>query len=127
MECLAHCFRKRRRSSASFLFLEKNMASPAEDRSATMEERTGSDPVQSQPTASRWRRVFGGKAKEDPESGEGQTYRSKSTLGILSDKETDEVPGEYTVPVTERSNIVERNLTSGWHVRDGTSPIIESQ
>lgn len=59
-----------------------------------MEENTGLDPVQVQPTASRWRRVFGGKAKEDPESGEDQTYRSKSTLGILSDKETDEVPGE---------------------------------
>ncbi|CAP85582.1 Pc20g02530 [Penicillium rubens Wisconsin 54-1255] len=68
-----------------------------------MEERTGSDPVQSQPTASRWRRVFGGKAKEDPESGEGQTYRSKSTLGILSDKETDEVPGTVLLLSSNRN------------------------
>ncbi|KAJ5473029.1 hypothetical protein N7530_007030 [Penicillium desertorum] len=79
------------------------MASPAEDRSATMEESTGSDPVQSQPTASRWRRVFGGKAKEDPESSEGQTYRSKSTLGILSDKETDEVPGTVLLLSSNRN------------------------
>ena len=94
MDCLALCFRKRPRPSASFLVLEKNMVSPAEDRSATMEESTGIYPAQEQPKVSRWRRVFGGKTKEDPESGENQTYRSKSTLGILSDKETDEVPGE---------------------------------
>ncbi|KAJ5780438.1 hypothetical protein N7457_005598 [Penicillium paradoxum] len=45
-----------------------------------------------QPAASRWRRLFGAKSNEEPQLGEEQTYRSKSTLGILSDKETDEVP-----------------------------------
>lgn len=94
MAWLAHCFRKRHRPNASLLVLEKNMTSPAEDRSATMEENTGIDPVPQQPAASRWRRVFGEKTKEDPESSEDQTYRAKSTLGILSDKQTDEVPGE---------------------------------
>lgn len=70
------------------------MASPTEDRSSTMEENTAVDPVQQQPAASRWRRLFGGKTKEDFERSENQTYRAKSTLGILSDRETDEVPGE---------------------------------
>ncbi|OQE38306.1 hypothetical protein PENCOP_c008G05639 [Penicillium coprophilum] len=70
------------------------MASPAEERSNTMEESTGIEPVLQQPAASRWRRVFGGKAKEEPESSEDQSYRAKSTLGILSDKETDEVPAD---------------------------------
>lgn len=69
------------------------MSSPAEDRSASMESITGGEPVLQQPAASRWRRVFGGKTKEDPEFSEGQNYRAKSTLGILSDRETDEVPG----------------------------------
>nr|ADN97076.1 MFS transporter [Penicillium digitatum] len=58
-----------------------------------MESITGGEPVLQQPAASRWRRVFGGKTKEDPEFSEGQNYRAKSTLGILSDRETDEVPG----------------------------------
>jgi hypothetical protein len=70
------------------------MASPAEERSVTTEENTGIDPVQQQPAVSRWRRVFGGKTKEEPESSENPTYRAKSTLGILSDRETDEVPGK---------------------------------
>lgn len=95
MACLAHLFRKRKRDrlNASFLVVKQNMTSPTEDRSATMEGNTGVDPVSQQPAASRWRRVFGGKSKEDPESSEDQTYRAKSTLGILSDRETDEVPG----------------------------------
>lgn len=62
-----------------------------------MEENTGIEPVLQQPASSRWRRVFGGKTKEDTVSSGDQTYRAKSTLGILSDKETDEVPdsGRY--------------------------------
>lgn len=96
MACLAHLFRKRKRDrpNTSLVLLKQNMASPTEDRSATMEENTGIEPIPQQPAVSRWRRVFGGKTKEDPEPSEVQTYRAKSTLGILSDKETDEVPGE---------------------------------
>jgi hypothetical protein len=59
-----------------------------------MEQNTEGDLAQHQPAVSRWRRVFGGKSKEAPESSEDQTYRARSTLGILSDKQTDEVPGE---------------------------------
>ena len=95
MTCLAHLFRKRRsRRNTTFVVAEHKMASPAEEHSAAMDENPGMDPVLQQPAASRWRRVFGGKVKEEPESSENPTYRAKSTLGILSDRETDEVPGK---------------------------------
>lgn len=42
---------------------------------------------------SRWKRIFGNKPTDGGDVNEEPTYRSKSTLGILSDKETDEVPG----------------------------------
>lgn len=95
MACLAHLFRKRKRDrpKTSVVVLKQNMASPTENYSATMEENTGIEPVPQQPATSRWRRVFGGNTKEDAESSGDLTYRAKSTLGILSDKETDEVPG----------------------------------
>ncbi|KAJ5970602.1 Major facilitator superfamily domain general substrate transporter [Penicillium vulpinum] len=79
------------------------MTSPAEDRSATMEENTGIDPVLQQSAASRWRRIFRRKTREEPESSEDQTYRAKSTLGILSDKETDEVPGTVLLLSSNRN------------------------
>ncbi|KAJ5118911.1 hypothetical protein N7526_010548, partial [Penicillium atrosanguineum] len=41
----------------------------------------------------RWRRLFGGSKKTSGNTDEPTSYRSKSTLGILSDKQTDEVPG----------------------------------
>lgn len=41
----------------------------------------------------RWKRLLG---KASPSGSEDDSYRSKSTLGILSDKETDEVPGEQS-------------------------------
>lgn len=44
-----------------------------------------------------FRRRGPGKAEsEDSESVNNRSYRSKATLGILSDKETDEVPGTLT-------------------------------
>jgi hypothetical protein len=70
------------------------MASPVEDHPATMEGNAGDDPVSPQPSVPRWRQLFGGKPKEETESNDDQTYRAKATLGILSDKQTDEVPGE---------------------------------
>ncbi|KAJ5372664.1 Major facilitator superfamily domain general substrate transporter [Penicillium concentricum] len=79
------------------------MVSPAEERSATMEENSEIHPVVQQPAASRWRRVFGRKTEEEPESSEDQTYRAKSTLGILSDKETDEVPGTVLLLSSNRN------------------------
>jgi hypothetical protein len=76
------------------------MVSPAEGRLSTVEKNVVTDPVQQQPTTSRWKRLFGGKSTEDPESGEEQNYRAKSTLGILSDKQTDEVPGKLRVDLS---------------------------
>lgn len=43
--------------------------------------------------APRWKRFFGGGSQEHPEGSDEPTYRAKSTLGILSDRQTDEVPG----------------------------------
>ncbi|KAJ5731783.1 uncharacterized protein N7483_006291 [Penicillium malachiteum] len=40
-----------------------------------------------------WKRIFGGKSKEDAQTNRPPNYRPTSTLGILSDKQTDEVPG----------------------------------
>lgn len=56
------------------------MAEPT-DTSTSSEENTP-----------RWRRLFGGKSNA-ADGNEEPTYRSKATLGILSDKHTDEVPG----------------------------------
>ncbi|KAJ6122904.1 hypothetical protein N7512_005369 [Penicillium capsulatum] len=41
----------------------------------------------------RWKRLFGAKSAGDADGNENPTYRAKSTLGILSDRDTDEVPG----------------------------------
>ncbi|KAJ5520059.1 Major facilitator superfamily domain general substrate transporter [Penicillium fimorum] len=68
-----------------------------------MKENSGIDPIMRQPAVLRWRRVFGGKTNEEPESSENQTYRAKSTLGILSDKETDEVPGTVLLLSSNRN------------------------
>ncbi|KAJ5622712.1 MFS transporter [Penicillium herquei] len=40
-----------------------------------------------------WRRIFGGKSSQDAQADRPSNYRPTSTLGILSDKQTDEVPG----------------------------------
>ncbi|OGE54477.1 hypothetical protein PENARI_c006G04657 [Penicillium arizonense] len=79
------------------------MVSPAEGRLSTVEENVVTDPVEQQPTTSRWKRLFGGKSTEDPESGEDRNYRAKSTLGILSDKQTDEVPGTVLLLSSNRN------------------------
>jgi len=43
---------------------------------------------------SRWKRWLGGKSRDEASPEAKESYRSKSTLGILSDKQTDEVPGK---------------------------------
>lgn len=93
MACSSILASRKDRSNNPFLNPMPDIISPTEGSSGVMEENM-SDPIARQPAASRWRRVFGGKSKEEPESSEDQTYRAKSTLGILSDRETDEVPGE---------------------------------
>lgn len=61
---------------------------------------TNNEQQPQQRTRSRWRRWFGrGSPKDERKPEESQAeerndYRPKSTLGILSDKQTDEVPGK---------------------------------
>ncbi|EAW09302.1 putative MFS transporter [Aspergillus clavatus NRRL 1] len=67
-----------------------------------VEEETepGSQRVQGQ---GWWRRSWKGRQMEDPESVRNQNYRAKSTLGILSDKHTDEVPGTVLLLSSNRN------------------------
>ncbi|KAJ5994056.1 hypothetical protein N7451_009780 [Penicillium sp. IBT 35674x] len=51
----------------------------------------------------RWRRIFGDKPSRDREANEESTYRPRRTLGILSDKETDEVPGTVLLLASDRN------------------------
>lgn len=68
------------------------MASSEESTPSTMAENKGRIPTP-QGAVPRWRRLFGGGSDEVGENEE-ETYRARSTLGILSDKQTDEVPGK---------------------------------
>lgn len=68
------------------------MESSEESTPSTMAEHKERKPTPQQ-SVPRWRQPFGGRSKEDDETEE-ETYRARSTLGILSDKQTDEVPGE---------------------------------
>ena len=46
-----------------------------------------------------FRRIFNSSSSEDSGSNDGDTnYRPKATLGILSDRQTDEVPGKTRMP-----------------------------
>lgn len=54
--------------------------------------------------ATRWKRWLGGKSGDESSPEVKESYRSKSTLGILSDKQTDEVPGRYNrIEVTQKT------------------------
>lgn len=61
---------------------------------------TGDNPARA---TSRWKRIFGNKPTDSGDVNEEPTYRSKSTLGILSDKETDEVPGTVLLLSAQRN------------------------
>lgn len=79
------------------------MASSEESTPSTMAENKGRNPTPQQ-SIPRWRRFFGGRSDDDGENEE-ETYRARSTLGILSDKQTDEVPGKresiYAIEASE--------------------------
>lgn len=68
------------------------MESPGESPPSTVAENKERTPTPEQ-AVPRWRRFFGGRSDEYAENEE-ETYRARSTLGILSDKQTDEVPGK---------------------------------
>jgi hypothetical protein len=69
-------------------------ASPGSPGNTGASEETGDTLVQ---TAPLWRRMFGHKSTGNEDVNDDPTYRAKSTLGILSDKETDEVPGTFAI------------------------------
>lgn len=64
-----------------------------ESSSSRTDEQNGAEKTIATP-ARTWRRVFSQRQTDDQESDEEASYRPKSTLGILSDKQTDEVPGK---------------------------------
>ncbi|KAJ5377502.1 uncharacterized protein N7496_004911 [Penicillium cataractarum] len=66
-----------------------------------MAENKGRNPVPRE-SAPRWRRFFGGRSNDDDDNEE-ETYRARSTLGILSDKQTDEVPGTILLLSSNRN------------------------
>ncbi|PYH29464.1 putative MFS transporter [Aspergillus neoniger CBS 115656] len=72
---------------------------------ATGEEPATASPAQqSNPARSWWKRLRGSNAPETPAITTGQSpYRPKRTLGILSDKETDEVPGTVLLLSSNRN------------------------
>jgi hypothetical protein len=64
---------------------------------ARQEEQDGS---RSRPDRGWWKNMFRSSSSGDGDSSaEHMDYRSRATLGILSDPETDEVPGKNSVPV----------------------------
>ncbi|CAG8290475.1 unnamed protein product [Penicillium olsonii] len=78
------------------------MASPEGDHPTTRDD-TEMETGTPQPAAPRWRRLFGGKPKETTSSSGDPNYRARATLGILSDKETDEVPGTVLLLSSNRN------------------------
>ncbi|KAJ5396806.1 hypothetical protein N7509_004919 [Penicillium cosmopolitanum] len=75
-------------------------ASPGSPGNTGASEETGDTLVQ---TAPLWRRMFGHKSTGNEDVNHDPTYRAKSTLGILSDKETDEVPGTVLLLSAQRN------------------------
>lgn len=68
------------------------MASSKDAHPERMGENSDLDASQVQSTVPRWRKLFRRNPEEETASND-QTYRARATLGILSDKQTDEVPG----------------------------------
>ncbi|KAF3390619.1 MFS antiporter QDR3 [Penicillium rolfsii] len=77
------------------------MTSSEESAPSAMTEYKGRNSTR-QPKVPRWRRFFGAGSDETGENEE-ETYRARSTLGILSDKQTDEVPGTILLLSSNRN------------------------
>ncbi|KAJ5153211.1 uncharacterized protein N7482_009689 [Penicillium canariense] len=86
---------------------------------STIPENKERDTAQKQ-TVPRWRRFFGGSSDKEADNEVG-TYRAKSTLGILSDSQTDEVPGTILLLSSNRNEPLglrhqpQRTSTSSFH------------
>ncbi|KAL4884757.1 major facilitator superfamily domain-containing protein [Aspergillus karnatakaensis] len=80
------------------------MATPEGHMATTtglQQEDTGS---QSNPSTRWWKKIFHAASQEDSPPGQEETsYRSRATLGILSDPETDEVPGTVLLLSSNRN------------------------
>ena len=76
----------------------QKMESSAESPSSNAGSPKETGEASTQEAQPRWWRKFGAKSKAKGHATEEPTYRSKSTLGILSDRETDEVPGMLWSP-----------------------------
>jgi len=59
-----------------------------------MENKPETSEDQARQVTPRWKRWLGGNSKDEESPEVKEPYRAKSTLGILSDKQTDEVPGK---------------------------------
>lgn len=58
-------------------------------------QQQGQDDPRPQPDRGWWKKIFRpSSSPDDGSSAEHMDYRSRATLGILSDPETDEVPGK---------------------------------
>ncbi|KAE8145766.1 major facilitator superfamily domain-containing protein [Aspergillus avenaceus] len=73
----------------------------AAETAATPSENSGTG--QQSATKPWWKRVFNSSAQGAESGQQYHNYRSKSTLGILSDKETDEVPGTVLLLSSDRN------------------------
>lgn len=95
MDCIAYLFRNRYKIWPSPPSVPvQNMASSKDADPEGTRENPESDRSRGQSTVPRWRMLFRRNPDEETASGD-QTYRARATLGILSDKQTDEVPGEW--------------------------------
>ena len=93
---------------------------------ATGEEaRDAPTAQQSKPTNGWWKRLTGTNAPETPTIATSQSpYRPKATLGILSDKQTDEVPGMLQL---EEGALVYGVISLTSDVRNCSSALFEPQ
>lgn len=81
------------------------------------------------PLRPRWRRIFPSRQREESESGSDAEQlqwvkRSKWALGILSDAETDEVPGTRVIPLIYEPILISDLLSV---FRNGTAADSEPQ
>ncbi|KAI9374101.1 major facilitator superfamily domain-containing protein [Aspergillus egyptiacus] len=78
------------------------MAASEYDTGATVQPH-GDGGSQPQPGRGWWGKIFRSTSPKDPSSEEETNYRPRATLGILSDRQTDEVPGTVLLLSSNRN------------------------
>lgn len=71
------------------------MSSTPEVTPTTMANTAPEDSGHRPPAKPGWRRWLSSSANESESADEDKPYRARATMGILSDRETDEVPGKW--------------------------------